>query len=129
MNKDRDIWKLLAADPVHEEFTPFSYFDRDEDALIIYVDGALDYSDPITEQVTICRSIETGEPVGCTLYGITGVLQDLSYYVRISRRACELSTLLLAFRGDVDEESRRPLNKLARIVNEKKMTFDIPDDL
>lgn len=72
---ESDLRNFLKANPPARQFTPYCRLNREADTLTVYVEGDADYSEPLCDGVTIYRSLETDEVVGCRIEGILGLLE------------------------------------------------------
>ena len=69
MDTKSDLMKSLQADPPGKQFVPYAYISREADALTVYFKGDPDFSERLNDQVTLYRSTETSEIVGCRIKG------------------------------------------------------------
>lgn len=125
-NQTRDeLIEALKSDVMAKQFVPYSYLSTEADALTIYFEGDPDYSERLNDHMTIYRSLETNELVGCRIKGIQGILADLPNYIAVDHDGMNLAVLFLPFRGAVhSEEDRNTLNDLARTVSERHMRLE-----
>lgn len=120
-----ELIKALRAEPPANQFVPYCYISKEADALTAYFEGDPDYSERLSEHVTLYRSLETNELVGCRIKGIAGILEDLPNYIHVDRAGIKLSALFLPFRGSaIDDESRQALNGLAKTAGEIGMFIE-----
>jgi hypothetical protein len=80
-----------------------------------------DYSVRLTDHVTIFRSIDSDEIVGCRIKGVEGLLKDLPNYIRIDDGPVSASVLFLSFRPFDGAEVRETFNELARAAKSIKL--------
>jgi hypothetical protein len=121
MATERDLMKFLKENPPARQFVPYCYMDREADALTVYFEGDPDYSQRLSDHVTLYRSLETKEIVGCRIKGIADLIQDLPNYIEVKHGSIKLSVIFLAFRGGAEEHSSREINNLARAASEHDM--------
>ena len=77
-----------------------------------------DYSQRLTDHVTLYRSIDTGELVGCRIKGIRGILEDLPNFLHVDHEGAKLSMVFWSFRGGVDDATRETFKELARAAGD-----------
>ncbi len=119
-----ELIQALKADPPTKKFVPYCVLSHEADALTVYLEGDPDYSERLTEHVTLYRSLATNEPVGCRIKGIAGILEDLPNYIHVDHLGIKLSAIFLPFRGSASsEKARAALNDLAKSANERKMVL------
>ena len=121
MGSMTDLTKLLNDNPPSEMFTPYCHIDETADALTVYFENEPDYSERLTNHVTLYRSLETDSLVGCRIKGISGVIEDLPNYLNISHDGIELKVLLFAFRGEAKDS--KVINELAKTASDKNMVL------
>ena len=121
----KDLMKFLKENPPANKFVPYSYLSTEADALTVYFEGDADYSERLTDHVTLYRSVETKEVIGCRIKGIGDIIKDLPNYIHIKHPKIDLSLIFLPFRGTADnEEARKALNTLAKQAAERKMVLE-----
>jgi hypothetical protein len=119
-----ELIELLKADAPGSQFVPYCYLSKEADALTVYFEGDPDYSERLNEHVTLYRSIQTNELVGCRIKGINGILEDLPNYIHVDHDGIKLSAIFLSFRGSAtDENARKALKGLALTAREKNMVL------
>ena len=97
------------------KFTPYHEYSKESDALTVRLNGDADYSQRLTDHVTVYLSLDTGEIVGCRIKGISDLIEDLPNYIKVDGGDISLSVMFLAFRGGIHDESiREAFNKLAK---------------
>ncbi len=125
MGTRQELIDALEADSPTKQFVPYTVLSKEADALTVYFEADPDYSERLNDHVTIYRSIETKELVGCRIKGITGILDDLPNYIAVDHDGINLSAIFLPFRGGVsDNASRETLNGLAKSVSERNMVLE-----
>ena len=72
MATEQEIRDFLKANPVAKQFVPYCHFHKDADALTVYFEGDADYSERLNDHITVYRSLETKEIIGCRVKGISG---------------------------------------------------------
>jgi hypothetical protein len=119
------IKKLLKDNPPARKFVPYCYLSEEADALTVYFEGDADYSERLNDHITLYRSLETKEVVGCRIKGISGILADLPNYIRVrgGDGNIELSLLFLAYRGAADRDVANALNDLANAASERNLSL------
>jgi hypothetical protein len=88
-------------------FRPYVAVSREADALTAYFKPDADYSERLTDHVTLYRAIESNEIVGCRIKGISGILEDLPNFLHVDHQGAKLSMVFWSFRGGVDNEDLR----------------------
>jgi hypothetical protein len=121
MDSEEKLMAFLRANPPAKKFVPYSYLNKASDALTVYFEGDPDYSERLSEHVTLYRSLETKEIVGCRIKGIAGVLEDLPNYIHVDHDGLNLGLVFLACRDGRDEKIRQAMNELAKTANERGM--------
>jgi hypothetical protein len=74
MAAESDLMRFLKANPPAKQFVPYCYLNSESNALTIYFEGDADYSERLNDNVTLYRSFENDEFVGCRISGIAGIL-------------------------------------------------------
>jgi hypothetical protein len=123
MARNSKLTDFLKANPPAKQFVPYTHLNQEADVLTVYFEGDADYSERLNDHVTLYRSIDTNEVVGCRIKGIADLIDDLPNYLRVSHDGTELSVVFLAFRGQVDANGRQAMNDLARTALEKNMVL------
>lgn len=109
MTTEQQIKDLLFSNPPAQRFVPYSFL-SESGALTVYLAGDADYSEQVTDDISVYRSLDTDEIVGCRIEGAAEVMRDVQRYCHSS----SLSAFLLAYRGGLEGEARYILNTLAR---------------
>jgi len=125
MAKESELMKFLKENPPARRFVPYCYVSHEADALTVYFEGDADYSERLTDHVTLYRSLETNEIVGCRIKGIAEILADLPNYVQVKDGPVRLSIIFWAFRGNVEEDRTQAINDLARAASEHEMVLEL----
>ncbi|MGA2063595.1 MAG: hypothetical protein ABSG86_01435 [Thermoguttaceae bacterium] len=102
-----DLRNFLATQIGDGPFRPYLAISREADALTAYFEPDADYSERLTDHVTLYRSIESKEIVGCRIKGISGILEDLPNFLQVEHQGAKLSMVFWSFRGGVDDENLR----------------------
>ncbi len=102
-----DLKDLLTTQIGNVEFRPYLIISREADALTAYFKPDADYSERLTDHVTLYRSMESKEIVGCRIKGISGILEDLPNFLHVDHQGAKLSMVFWSFRGGVDDEDLR----------------------
>jgi len=106
---------LLRDEPPAEHFTAYCYRSIEADALTVRLSPEPDYSERLTDHVTLFRSIESKAITGCRIKGVEELLRDLPNYIHVDLKdGVRMSLLFLPFRGSADEKTREILNGLAK---------------
>jgi len=122
MVSESELTKILEENPPHGEFTPYCRVDEMADTLTVYFENVADYSERLTDHVTLYRSIETKDVVGCRIKGISGVIADLPNYININHGGIELNMLFFAYRGEAEDSAI--INDLAKTAADKNMKLE-----
>jgi hypothetical protein len=118
-----DLAELLRSNPPASTFTPYCYQSKDADALTFKLLPDADYSERLTDHVTLFRSLANGELVGCRIKGVKALLEDLPNFIHVEHDGRKLSILLWSFRSAVnDEKVREGLNLLAKAAEQMDST-------
>lgn len=121
---ESQLMEMLKAEPAANQFVPYCFLSKEADALTVYFEGDPDYSERLTDHVTLFRSVANNELVGCRIKGITAILLDLPNYIHVDHDGVKLELVLLPFRGSADsDEQRKALNDLAESARGKNMTL------
>lgn len=125
MATEAELMKFLRENPPAKQFIPYCHLNRASDTLVVYFEGDADYSERLSEHVTLYRSVDTDEVVGCRIKGIAGLLEDLPNYIQVNHGRVHLKIVFLAFRGSAsDDAEREAINSLAKVASEKDMVVD-----
>lgn len=106
-----DLINFLAKEIGSGDFKPYCRISSEADALVAYFKPDADYSERLTDHVTLYRSIDTNEIVGCRIKGISGILEDLPNFLHVNHQGATLSMVFWSFRGGVEDENLRQLFK------------------
>ncbi len=101
-----DLKDFLQTKSVASNFGPTSSSARKLDVTAYFKPDA-DYSERLTEHVTLYRSIDSNGIVGCRIKGISGILEDLPNFLHVDHQVAKLSMVFWSFRGGVDDEGLR----------------------
>ena len=121
MVSESDLKQFLREHPPAKQFVPYCYLSEESNTLTVYFEGDADYSERLSDHVTLYRSLETKEVVGCRIKGISGILEDLPNYIQVNHGDVQLSLVFFAFRGGA--ENRDIINELARAATEKNLVL------
>ncbi len=125
MVSESELMKFLRENPPANKFVPYCHLDKTADTLTVYFEGDADYSERLSDHVTLYRSLETNEVVGCRIKGISGLLEDLPNYVHVNHGGVKLSIIFLAFRGTASGKTESDaINSLARAASEKNLVLE-----
>lgn len=124
MVSESKLMKFLRENPPANKFTPYCHLNKTSDTLTVYFEGDADYSERLSDHVTLYRSLETKEVVGCRIKGVADLLKDLPNYIHVDHDGIELSILFFAFRGTASDDAQRDaINSLARAATEKNLVL------
>lgn len=102
-------------------FQPYVETSPEADALTFYFRPDPDYSERLNDHVTLYRSLESRELVGCRIKGISGIIEDLPNFVNVDYQGIRLSLVFLAFRGGVGEDARNVFKQLAEAAGDRTL--------
>ncbi len=108
-----DLKGTLAAQIGDIPFQPYVDISPQADTLTAYFKPDADYSQRLTDHVTLYRSIESNEIVGCRIKGIAGILEDLPNFLCVDHQGTTLSMVFWSFRGGLDDDARDAFKQLA----------------
>ncbi|MEX2118784.1 MAG: hypothetical protein WD847_04165 [Pirellulales bacterium] len=111
------------------EFAPCAHYDRDADALTLYVGNEPEHGRRLNSRVTIYISDETGELVGCRIKGVRAVLEDVgSFDIAISLGKVKLKILFAALHGpfSTDPDSREVYRRLGKALHDSDIELEVP---
>lgn len=74
MASESDLMEFLRSNSPSRQFVPYCYVNRDSDTLTVYFEGDPDYSERLSDHVTLYRSIANNEVVGCRIKGISSMI-------------------------------------------------------
>ena len=123
MVRESDLMQFLRENPPANKFVPYCHLNGASDALTVYFEGDADYSVRLSDHVTLYRSLETDEVVGCRIKGIAGILEDLPNYIQVNHDDIQLSIVFLAFRGGAVGDESQVINHLAKTASEKNLVL------
>ena len=124
MVKESDLLRILRENPPARQFVPYCYLNEEADALTVCFEGDADYSERLNDHVTLYRSLETKEIVGCRIKGISGILEDLPNFIHVKDGPVKLSIIFWAFRGTAENEGVDAINDLACAASEHGMVLE-----
>lgn len=116
-----DVVEFLEQQNWDMPFQPYVEMSPEADALTFYFKPDADYSERLTDHVTLYRSLESKEPVGCRIKGISGIIEDLPNFVHVDCQGIRLSLVFLAFRGGLDDEARDVFKQLAEAAGDRTL--------
>ena len=108
-----DLRDLFATHMGSIAFQPYVTISHEADALTAYFKPDADYSQRLTDHVTLYRSLDSNEIVGCRIKGIKGILEDLPNFLRVDHLGATLSMVFWSFCGGLDDEARDTFKQLA----------------
>jgi len=123
----QDIKAFLKENPPAKKFVPYCYVSEQADSLTVYFEGDADFSERLNDHITLYRSLETNEIVGCRVKGIAGILKDLPNYIKVKGKNgdIELALLFFAFRGGAEQNVAETMNDLAREAADKNISLQM----
>jgi hypothetical protein len=124
MVTESELMRFLKDNPPANKFVPYCHMSEQADTLTVYFEGDADYSKRLNDHITLYLSLENNEIVGCRIKGVSGILQDLPNYIRVSHQGVELSVIFLAFRGGAEHEVSEAINGLARVASQRRMILE-----
>ena len=113
-----DLRDLLIAQSGGVAFQPYVTISHEADALTAYFKPDADYSQRLTDHVTLYRSLGSNEIVGCRIKGIKGILEDLPNFLRVDHQGATLSMVFWSFCGGLDNEGRDMFKELAEAAGD-----------
>ena len=113
-----DLRDFLIAQIGDAAFRPYVLISPEADALTAYFKPDADYSQRLTDHVTLYRSLATNEIVGCRIKGIRAILEDLPNFLRVDHQGATLSMVFWSFRGGLDDEARDVFKQLAEAAGD-----------
>ena len=93
MVSESELMKFLRENPPAKKFTPYCHLNKASDSLTVYFEGDADYSERLSDHVTLYRSLETKEVVGCRIKGVADLLMDLPNYIQVDHDGVKLSII------------------------------------
>jgi hypothetical protein len=79
-------------------FEPTPLYTPEGDSLMFYIKDEESYRERIDELLTVYRSIETNEIIGCQIKGVRHKLAELSkFFVTVTSKELELGLLFLTY--------------------------------
>ena len=116
MTGPRDFLGSQSGNPY---FRPYLVVSPETDGLTAYFKFDSDYSQRLTDHVTLYRSTGSDEIVGCRIKGILRILADLPDFLPVDRQGAKLSMVFWSFYGGVDDEDqRRIFRQLAKAAGD-----------
>lgn len=112
MASKADLIELLNQGPL-PAFRPYVDYTEESDAANFYFKPDADYSERLTDHVTLFRSLATNDLVGCRIKGVAGILADLPNYIDVKHDGIEFRMLIFSFVGGTDESVREHMKNLA----------------
>lgn len=116
-----DLNDFLIAQVGDAPFQPYHEISPEADSLTFYFKPDADYSQRLTDHVTLYRSIESNELVGCRIKGIRGILEDLPNFLHVDCQGTKLSMVFWSFRGGLDDEARDTFKQLAEAAGDRPL--------
>jgi hypothetical protein len=114
-----DLRGFLKARIGNVPFQPYVEISPEADALTFYFKPDADYSQRLTDHVTLYRAVQSNELVGCRIKGIRGILDDLPNFLHVDHEGVKLSMVFWSFRGGlVDDEARGTFRQLAEAAGD-----------
>lgn len=121
-----DVDALLREIDPNAPFCPYARACKVTDTLTIYFLPDADYSQRLTDHVTVYRSLDTEQLIGCRIKGISDIVTGSPNYINAEVDAKNaLSILFLPYRGpQCPPEVRDAMNELAREVKARNMQLE-----
>jgi hypothetical protein len=119
MATDTDLERYLIENAPSGEFSPCAHYDRDADALTVFISNEPEYAKRLNSRVTAYLSEETDELMGCRIKGVRSVLEDIgSFDVALSHGRIKLKMLFVALHGPFasDPDARDAYRQLGRAL-------------
>ncbi len=116
-----DVIEFLEQQNWDTQFQPYVEMSPEADALTFYFKPDADYSERLTDHVTLYRSVKSNELVGCRIKGIKGIIEDLPNFLHVDHAGAKLSLVFLAFRGGLDGEGRDAFKQLAEAAGDRTL--------
>jgi hypothetical protein len=112
-----------------EKFQPKPYYSKNGDALTFYFKDVPSYGDRIDSILTIYRSVENDEMVGCQIKGVRHILEKMGSFGVHVDDSVQLSILFWAYLvfTKLHEEtltSSRPMQQLGSVLAETGARFN-----
>jgi hypothetical protein len=112
-----------------EKFTPKPYYSQSGDALIFYFKGDPSYGERVDALLTVYRSMENGELVGCEIKGVRSILEKLGGFgVNVASPKVDLRLLFFGYLGHSmlsGHPSASPArDELAEMMRETRARFN-----
>lgn len=104
--------EMLFAGVNPASFKPYVDYSPEADAVNVYFRPDPDYSERLSEHVTLFRSVKDRSLVGCRIKGVSGIVQDAHNWLKVDHDGIQLSIIFWSFRGGVDEEKHAALQEL-----------------
>src|SRR5437763_8978343 len=92
----------------NKEFVPSPFYTPEGDSLMFYIKDEESYRERIDELLTVYRSINTNQIIGCQIKGVRHKLDELRRFsVKVASEELELSLLFLAYMARTNDETVR----------------------
>ena len=126
-----ELEKYLHDNAPSGAFSPCARYDEDADALTLFLSNEPEYRERLNSRVTIYRSMESDQIVGCRIKAVKSVLDDLgSFGIAITDGKWRLTMLFVALHGtfSTDEESRGAYRAIGHAISSAtSMDVDLPE--
>ena len=113
-----DLTEFLAEHIGDASFQPYVVISQEADALTFYFKPNADYSQRLTDHVTLYRALDSNQLVGCRMKGIRGILEDLPNFLHVDHQGAKLSMVFWSFRGGLDDSARDTFKQLAEAAGD-----------
>jgi hypothetical protein len=97
----------IATQSSRGHFRPFLVISRETDGLTAYFKFDSDYSQRLTDHVTLYRSTGSDEIIGCRIRGISRILEELPNFLHVNHQDAKLAMVFWSFCGDLDDDELR----------------------
>jgi len=118
-----DLSTFLDREMTEGEFTPYVEFSPEADALTFYFRPDADYSERLTDHITLFRSIDdNSQLVGCRVKGVRDVIDEAGNYIDVDHDGIKLSIIFLSVQGKMPkEEMREVVRELGRAAKDSNL--------
>lgn len=112
-----------------KKFTAKPYYSQHGDALIFYFKDDQSYAERVDALLTVYRSMETNEMVGCEIKGVQSILEKLGNFgINLTSPTVDLKLLFFGYLGHsmlTGQATASPVRKeLADVLSVSRARFD-----
>jgi hypothetical protein len=110
-------------------FSSRPYYSRDGDSLSFYFRDEPSYGERVDQLLTLYRSIETGDIVGCQIKGVQCILKRLDEFGIQTKeyKPLDLRIIFLGYRLSADQSQRGAVEQLRQAAQETGAKVDSDD--